>query len=140
MSTIRRSDFVPQKTYAELTPGDAVRIARELSEMTQAELATTSGITQSAISAIETGTATLGADRALRIGEALGVHPGVLLFPMWKPKVLPKRKTASLLEAAIGTLAGTAVAKMASARARAPVGSKESPSLAHRRLRTRSKA
>jgi transcriptional regulator with XRE-family HTH domain len=61
-----------------------VRIARELQEMTQADLATASGIAQPTISSIESGRATLGAERAEKLARALKVHPSVLLWPNWE--------------------------------------------------------
>ena len=57
--------------------------ARELQDMSQAELAEASGVTQSNISVIEGGRTTLGAERAERIAQALRVHPAVLLWPNW---------------------------------------------------------
>ena len=64
-----------------LTPGQAVRITREFAELTQAELAERSGLTQATISAIETGKTTLGIARAKRLASAMKVHPASLLFP-----------------------------------------------------------
>ena len=90
MTTINKKDFLPEQTYAKLTPGKAVRAGREIAGLSQSELAAAAGLTQSAVSAIETGTATLGAERAERIARVLGVHPGVLLFPMWRPRVQKK--------------------------------------------------
>jgi transcriptional regulator with XRE-family HTH domain len=75
--------YVPARARVTLTPGDAVRVARELQEMTQAALATASGIPQPTISAIESGRATLGAERAEKLARALKVHPAVLLWPHW---------------------------------------------------------
>jgi len=67
-----------------LTPGDAVRIGREVQEMTQAQLAAASGIAQATISSIEHGRVKLGAERAERLARALKVHPAVLLWPNWR--------------------------------------------------------
>jgi transcriptional regulator with XRE-family HTH domain len=64
-----------------MTPGEMVRTVRELQEMTQVELAVAAGITQGALSAIETGRVEIGVERARRLGQALRVHPAVLLFP-----------------------------------------------------------
>ncbi len=75
--------YVEARTRVALTPGDSVRIARELQEMTQAELAAASGIPQPTISSIESGRATLGAERAEKLAIALRVHPAVLLWPNW---------------------------------------------------------
>ena len=75
--------YVPARVRVVLEPGDSVRVARELQEMTQAELATASGIPQPTISSIESGRATLGAERAEKLARALKVHPAVLLWPNW---------------------------------------------------------
>lgn len=78
-----RSEYVPAKVRVKLSPGDAVRVTRELQEMTQAALAAASGLTQPTISGIESGRLTLGAERAERLARALRVHPAVLLWPSW---------------------------------------------------------
>jgi ribosome-binding protein aMBF1 (putative translation factor) len=79
----RTGGYVPARVRVALTPGDAVRIARELQEMTQAELGAACGIPQGTISSIESGRATLGAQRAENLARALKVHPAVLLWPNW---------------------------------------------------------
>jgi transcriptional regulator with XRE-family HTH domain len=76
--------YVPARVRVDLTPGDSVRIARELQEMTQAELAAASGISQGTISSIESGRVTLGAERAEKLARALKVHPAVLVWPSWE--------------------------------------------------------
>jgi ribosome-binding protein aMBF1 (putative translation factor) len=75
--------YLAARVRVELSPGDSVRVARELQEMTQAELAAASGIPQPTISSIESGRATLGAERAEKLARALKVHPAVLLWPNW---------------------------------------------------------
>lgn len=82
-SKSKKPQYVPARTRVVLTPGASVRIARELQEMTQAELATASGIPQGTISSIEGGRVTLGAERAEKLARALKVHPAVLLWPNW---------------------------------------------------------
>jgi transcriptional regulator with XRE-family HTH domain len=74
---------VPYRPRVVLTRGDAVRITRELQEMTQVELAAAAGMPQATISAIECGKITLGDKRAEPLARALKVHPGVLLWPQW---------------------------------------------------------
>ena len=66
-----------------LSPGDSLRVTRELQEMTQNELAAASGIAQGHISAIERGSLTLGPERAEKFARALKTHPGVLMWPNW---------------------------------------------------------
>ncbi len=94
-SKVKRSPrriYVAARVRVDLTPGAAVRIARELQEWTQAELAAATGIPQPTISSIEHGRATLGAERAERLARALKVHPAVLLWPNWDA-VESKRNT-----------------------------------------------
>ena len=76
--------FSPAKVRRRLSVGHSVRIARELNELSQNELAGRTGIAQSTISAIETDRVKLGAERAKTLARALGVHPAVLLFPGWR--------------------------------------------------------
>jgi DNA-binding XRE family transcriptional regulator len=67
----RSAEYTPARVRVALTPGDSVRIARELQEMTQAELAAATGIAQPTLSSIESGRSTLGADRAEKLARAL---------------------------------------------------------------------
>jgi transcriptional regulator with XRE-family HTH domain len=82
--TMKKERFHPSRTYAHLTVGDAVRVTRELQELTQAELAERAGLSQPMISGIESGRLVLGVERAKRLARALRVHPAVLLFPDWE--------------------------------------------------------
>jgi ribosome-binding protein aMBF1 (putative translation factor) len=78
------AQFVKSKTRVELSPGDAVRVAREMLGLSQNALANKCKIPQSTISGIEADRITLGVERAKKLALALGVHPAVLLFPHWK--------------------------------------------------------
>ena len=67
LSTAKKSKssrYVPARTRMKLTPGDSVRIARELQELTQSELAAACEMPQATISSIERGRVVLGAARA----------------------------------------------------------------------------
>ena len=87
---------VPARLRAHMTPGEMLRTLRELQEMSQAELALASGVSQPAISTVESGSAPLGLERARKLAEALRVHPAVLLFPDWEPAaVVPDRRRAA---------------------------------------------
>jgi transcriptional regulator with XRE-family HTH domain len=90
-SKTKVAEYTPARARVALTPGDAVRVTRELQEMTQAQLAKACGIPQPTISSIESGRATLGADRAEKLARALKVYPGVLLWPNWGAAVESKR-------------------------------------------------
>ncbi len=82
MATTKRKT-IPARGRVTLTPGAAVRVGREVQEMTQAELAAATGIAQGTISSIESGRVALGAERAEKLARALRVHPAVLLWPNW---------------------------------------------------------
>ena len=79
-----KSRFRPARPRRPLSVGQSVRIARELNELSQNELAERTGIAQSTISAIETDRVKLGAERAKTLARALRVHPAVLVFPGWR--------------------------------------------------------
>jgi transcriptional regulator with XRE-family HTH domain len=77
------SEYRKAKRQVEVTPGESVRILRELQELSQNELAELSGIPQSTISAIERDRINLGVERAKQLARALRCHPAVLVFPGW---------------------------------------------------------
>ncbi len=77
------NDFRRAKRNVEVSPGESVRIIRELQEFSQNSLADICGIPQSAISAIENDRVSLGVERAKVLARALKCHPAVLLFPGW---------------------------------------------------------
>lgn len=77
------SEFRPAKKRIEVSPGESVRILRELQELSQNELARLAGIPQSTISAIENDRIRLGVERAKALARALQCHPAVLVFPGW---------------------------------------------------------
>ncbi len=75
--------FVKSKSRMSLTPGDAVRVAREMLELSQNDLSKRCKIPQSTISGIEANRISIGVERATKLARALHVHPAVLLFPDW---------------------------------------------------------
>ena len=77
------SDYRKAIKRIDVSTGDSVRILRELQEMSQNDLAATTGIPQSTISAIENDRVRLGVDRAKVLAKALRCHPAVLVFPGW---------------------------------------------------------
>lgn len=76
--------YVKARKRVEVSPGESVRILRELQGLTQAGLAALSGIPQTTISGIETGRINLGVERAKMLAIALRCHPAVLVFPGWE--------------------------------------------------------
>ena len=85
-----------ERQWAKLTQGEALRFTREAAALSQGELARRSGLTQSTISAIESGRVGIGIARAEKLAGALGVHPAVLAFPNWRSyeRGRPHRKSA----------------------------------------------
>lgn len=81
---LRKSDFRPARRTVEVSPGESVRILRELQELSQNQLAELTGIPQSTISAIENERINLGVERAKVLARALKCHPAVLVFPGWQ--------------------------------------------------------
>lgn len=77
------TEFRKAKTRVRITPGESVRIIRELQELSQNALAKLAGIPQSTISAIERDRINLGVERAKTLARALNCHPAVLVFPGW---------------------------------------------------------
>jgi transcriptional regulator with XRE-family HTH domain len=80
-AAIRKTQYVPARVRIRLSPGDTVRVMRELQEMSQSQLAKASGIPQPTISSIENNRVTLGVERAEKLARALKTHPAILLWP-----------------------------------------------------------
>jgi transcriptional regulator with XRE-family HTH domain len=77
------NEFRKAKPRISISPGESVRIMRELQELSQNQLAEVAGIPQSTISAIERERVNLGVERAKVLARALKCHPAVLVFPGW---------------------------------------------------------
>lgn len=71
--------FSPARKRIDVTPGEFLRILRDLQALSQAELSTLSGISRSALSAIENDRVNLGVERARVLAHALKCHPVVLV-------------------------------------------------------------
>jgi len=78
---MKKSDFTRAKVHVRLTPGEALKMLRELQNLSQADLSDLTNIAQSNISALENGTRQIGRERAIILAKALNVHPAVILFP-----------------------------------------------------------
>ena len=81
------SEFCKVKKSVEVTPGESVRIIRELQGFSQNGLADLTGIPQSTISAIESDRVRLGVERAKVLAHSLQCHHAVLVFPGWDVEV-----------------------------------------------------
>ncbi|OFZ13977.1 MAG: transcriptional regulator [Bdellovibrionales bacterium RBG_16_40_8] len=80
---LKSDEFAPAKTRVAMTPGQSLRVIRELQEFSQNELAKLSGLPQSTISGMEAGRINIGVERAKVLAKALRVHPAVIVFPGW---------------------------------------------------------
>ncbi len=78
---MNKKNFVKAKINVRMTPAEMLKTIRELQGLSQLDLAKLTGMTQSNISALETGAKNIGRDRALVFAKALKVHPAVILFP-----------------------------------------------------------
>jgi transcriptional regulator with XRE-family HTH domain len=76
--------FRPAEKRIDVSVGESVRLVRELQGYSQNELASATGISQAALSAIENDRVRLGVERAKVLGRALKCHPAVLVFPGWE--------------------------------------------------------
>lgn len=76
-----KNDFVKAKVHVHLSPGEALKMIRELQGLTQSDLSKKTGISQSNISALESNARQMGRERAIIFAKALRIHPAVLLFP-----------------------------------------------------------
>ena len=81
MKKLDKKDFVKATVSVRLTPGQMLKTLRELQEFSQKDLSNITGISQSNISALESGSKLIGRERALVLARALKVHPAVILFP-----------------------------------------------------------
>ena len=80
---MNRKGFRKARKTVDVSPGESVRIIRQLQRLSQTELAKLTGIPQSTISAIENDRIRLGVERAKVLARALRCHPAVLVFPGW---------------------------------------------------------
>ena len=73
-------DYKIAKIQIEITVGESVRIIHELQNMSQNDLAMTTGIPQPTIPDIENDRVNLGVERARQLARSLKCHPEVLVF------------------------------------------------------------
>jgi transcriptional regulator with XRE-family HTH domain len=75
------SKLIPFKKRVDVSPGESVRIIRELQGLSQTELSALRGIPRSTLSSIENGRVNPGVERAKALSTALKCHPAALVFP-----------------------------------------------------------
>jgi transcriptional regulator with XRE-family HTH domain len=118
-------EIIPSKSrrhlFEQMTIGDRIRYLRELHGYKQAELAMKAGITQAAISNLETDSSRKpSAPTLLRLALALECEPAWLLDGIGDPKaprIVSKESEQELLEAYRAMPAGAKAALLAAAKA-----------------------
>ncbi|MDH4468556.1 MAG: helix-turn-helix transcriptional regulator [Bacteriovoracaceae bacterium] len=78
---MNKKNFVKAKIHAQMTSAEMLKTIRELQGLSQLDLAKLTGMSQSNISALETGSKNIGRGQALVLAKAIKVHPAVILFP-----------------------------------------------------------
>lgn len=79
--SFKKSCFIDSKVHVKITPGEVLKIMRQLQGLSQSKLKIKTGLSQPNISALENGTVQMGRINALKLAYALNVHPAVLMFP-----------------------------------------------------------
>ncbi len=80
----RKTKYVPAKVHVQLTPGETISILREKKGWTQQELSKRSSVEVPNISSLEHGRRLLGRRVAIRLADAFGIHPAVIMFPEYQ--------------------------------------------------------
>jgi transcriptional regulator with XRE-family HTH domain len=76
-----RKQYLPTEERVKLTSGDVVKVAREMLNMTQAELAKKTGISPSHISEIEGNRVEMSRNRAFLLSKVLKIPAPYIMFP-----------------------------------------------------------
>ena len=90
MRSREHTEFEPAKPHAKLTPGEVIRMLRELKGWTQDELAKRSGISATNISLLENDKVEIGKKRVEQIAKAFAIHPAFIMFPEYEGKEIQK--------------------------------------------------
>lgn len=90
MDRKNRTNFKTAAPHAELTPGEVIRMLRELKGWTQKELARQSGITETNLSLLENNRVEIGKKRAEQLAGAFDVHPAIIMFPEYESREIAK--------------------------------------------------
>ena len=73
-------ELFPAGEEIKVSPGEMVKILRELKGWSQNDLSYRTGISQTYISSLENGHIKIGKERSIIFAEALDVHPSSILF------------------------------------------------------------
>ena len=78
--------YTSAKKRINVSPGESVRIMRDLQGLSQTQLSALCGIPETTISDIENSRVNLDVERAKTLATALHCHPAVPVFPGWQLK------------------------------------------------------
>lgn len=84
MTAVDRKQFISAEPHTSLTPGEVIRMLRELKGWTQAELASHSGISVTNLSLLENGKVSIGKRRGEQLAKAFDIHPAIIVFPEYE--------------------------------------------------------
>ena len=90
MKQKKAGDFVPSKVHASLTTGEVIKMLRELKGWTQEKLSEFSGISTTNISLLENGKVEIGKKRTVKLANAFGLHPAIIMFPEYEGNEIKK--------------------------------------------------
>jgi transcriptional regulator with XRE-family HTH domain len=76
----KKSEFARASPKRPVAPHEMLKTLRELQYLSQNQLAELIGISQSNLSALESGSRKIGRERAITLAKALKVHPAVILL------------------------------------------------------------
>ena len=85
-----KNKFITANPHAVLSPGEVIRMLRELKGWTQAELARRSGISVTNISLLENEKIEIGKKHTVQLAKTFDVHPAIIMFPEYEAKEIEK--------------------------------------------------
>ena len=83
-----KKNFTPAQKHISLTTGDVIRMLRELKGWTQEKLAALSGVNAKNLSLLENNKVDIGKKRAVKIANAFGIHPSIIMFPEYEADLI----------------------------------------------------
>jgi hypothetical protein len=90
MKTRKSNTYVPARAHAKVTPGEVIRMLRDLKGWTQSELADRSSISATNLSLLENDRVEIGRKRVEQLAKAFDVHPAIIMFPEYEAKEIQK--------------------------------------------------
>ena len=86
----KSKNFIPARSYSDLSTGEVISMLRDLKGWTQKELAKRSDINEANLSLLENDKIDIGKRRAEQLAKAFGVHPALIMFPEYESQEIRK--------------------------------------------------